>query len=203
MRDAPLFATFLMLAACGRAELLPAADAQQVVPGYPAVVDQEAGLRVIADPKGWKGDLTVEDRLFPVELVIDNLSNQTVQFSRSDVALVGQRHSVRPLAPESIQRLKPLATTTGLPPDEIDFEGGDVTQLASMSRANQKEMKPAKEARALAIPEGPIAPGQRLRGFVYFDDLPPKGERLELRVPLRVAEAGNLITLSLPFRVGR
>ncbi len=199
MRVASLLTTLLVLG-CVRSELRPADDARQFPPGGPAVVDQRAGVRVIANPEGWEGSVTVEEKLLPVELVIDNLSPQAVYFSHGDVMLVGTRHSVKPLAPEKIQRIRPQRTSVGLPPDHIDYEGGDVTLLASVSRANEEETRPAKEARAAAIPDATIGPGERLRGFVYFDELPPAGERLELRVPVRGPE-GALVTLSLPFRV--
>ncbi len=103
------------------------------------MADHAAGVRVIADPEGWRGSVTVEERLVPVELIIENQSGRTLHFSRADVALVGSRYSVNPLAPEAIQRMVPLRTTTGRPPDAID-EGGD--SLASWSRAEHEETRP-------------------------------------------------------------
>ena len=54
-----------------------------------------------------------------------------------------------------------------------------------------------------ALPEGVLEPGGRLSGFVYFEDVGPGVERVELRADFENADTGErIVRLGIPFKTG-
>jgi len=179
----------LVAAACSHGELQPASSAPQ----------ENAGVRVFADPGAWRGDLAVQRELVPVELVIENRRAEPVYFSTVDVKLIGPERRLDALAPERV-KIEQERVSLGLDPRTPEF----LQYSAGQEYHPPFELGPTTQVRQAAIADGPIAPGGVRRGFVYFERLPKDLEQATLRVAFRAAQGDRLVAVvDVPFAVER
>lgn len=162
-------------------------------------------MQVVADTSAWEGSGALTRTTTPVALAIVNASGQTLYSARSDISLVAAER-VMPALTADLIAVKPLRTTTGMPPTQPDLGSEDLFMYPYDADAVTAE--PAEElrdeVRAAALAEGPVPPGQRVAGFVYFDRLPQEVARVDLEVALRARPDGpRVAVVRLPFRVTR
>ena len=214
----------LGMVACAQGKLLPAAAAR-TVPGAPeAAVVENSGIRVSAEGNDWTAapaDLPVH--LTPVKVRIVNHSGVPIEILYQQFMFKGTHGRVYrpiPLTPIDHQRPDGVATpihpiysashfyvgpgfhdvypsipawSTPLPRDDAFYE-----------RQYQKWEKdlPTPAMRRLGLPEGVLADGGEISGFLYFDNVTRKESRLTFKADIDEARQGDELTeIDIPFLV--
>jgi hypothetical protein len=179
------------LLGCGRVQLEPQ---QPSAPGNTAIARSD-GITVGADAQAWNGAPWVAAKLTPILLDIINQSAEPVHGSVADIQLLTEDEQLPALPPAAID-LDPQATTVGKTAAEFDSRAGSY----EYRQKNPAELAMDREIQRMAFPEGFIASGHRVVGFVYFGQLPDDTDSATLRVVLRRAPAGPVhATLDIPF----
>jgi hypothetical protein len=181
---------------CGSAQLAPAANAE--VAGTTrdvAVAHTGDGVTVAARAEAWPGSPRVEQELTPIQIQIENRSSAPVRASLTDIRLVTGGEALVARRPDSIE-IAPLATTVGKTAADFD----SMTGIYEFTPRDPFKAALAREIRSLSLPEGSIASGERVQGFIYFDPLPSDARTATLEVAVRRDPGGPVeAVLSIPF----
>ena len=209
--------------ACAQGTLLPAAAAR-TVPGAPeAAFDERSGVRLSAEANDWNAAPTdLPARLTPVKVRIVNHSGVPIEILYQQFMLKGTHGRVYqpiPLMPVDHQRpdgIKPIhpiysassfyvgpafhdvypslpAWSTPLPRDDAFYE-----------RQYQRWDKdlPTHAMQRMGLPEGVLADGGEISGFLYFENVTRKESRLTLKADIDDVRQGDELTeIDLPFLV--
>jgi len=214
----------LMPLACGHGRMLPAASAR-VLPDAPnfAVVEL-AGVRVAASGNDWTGRPTdLADHLTPVKVRIVNHSGKAIQILYERFVLAGGRgHRYRPLPPVPLFHDKPLDAVATLRPifapasffvrpayrDIYPSIPPWPTRLRSDDRFYETQYQlwgedlPTVEMQRLGLPEGVLADGGELSGFLYFEDATRRESQVVFKADLREGKGEDAVTsIAIPFHI--
>ena len=184
------------LACGGGAQLAPAPNAEVAGSSADVAVARSAdGVTLAAKADAWPGSPRVSQKLTPIQIQIENRSPAPVRASLSDIRLVTSGEALVAREPESIE-IEPQATTVGKTAADFDSRTG----IYEFSPRNPAKTLLARQIRSLSLPEGPIASGERVQGFIYFDALPPSAQAATLEVAVRHDAAGPVdAVLTIPF----
>ncbi len=204
----------LLFAACATRYLVPARDAERLYPESTAVVEERAGVQVIADARAWRGSLDVLDEYVPVWLSITNRTGRSLYVSPVDVELVGEKLRARaelPLAfdPQPLQTteseafqapdVQPPRTAVGLAPTTSNDRVG---VFSDQIEVRSEESRLRDEIRRRGFRNGELESEENASGFVYFERASWSTGRVALRVTLRSRGGGaRVTTVTLPFSV--
>ena len=175
----------LSLPACEqRPRIGPAAQAETAPRFSEAVHGEDAGVVITARLDVLPGNSPGLERFVtPVHVVIENASNRTLSVEAARFQLIRSDASgFDPLPVDTVRGELREVTGTGasiLPPSTGGFVGGRAPgrgamdydpfrldpRLADMRRAEL----PTPEMRRTALAEGPLAPGEKRAGFLYFE----------------------------------
>jgi len=204
--------------------MLPSASAQ-VVPGAPAAAAAaDHGVEISADGDDWEGrPANLPERLTPVKVRIVNHSGHPIELLYERFALKGARgHLYRPLPPVPIDHQKPLDATGTVRPIfaassfYIARRYGDVyPSLPPWSKPLARDQGfaesqyhrwpddlPTREMQRLGLPEGVLADGGEIAGYLFFEDAIHHEVRLTFAADLDDGDSGTAVAeLSIPFRV--
>jgi hypothetical protein len=87
-----------------------------------------------------------------------------------------------------------------LPPWPNRLRSDDVFYARQFDRWGDE--LPTRELQRLALPEGVLASGGEIAGFLYFENATGRESKLALRADLRDEEGRETVaSLSIPFRV--
>lgn len=90
----------LLLAGCASPpQLVPAPEAERVVPGGTIAVTSAAGVTVAVDPDAWRGSVRIDNAVTPMHVQIENKSDRKLRIRYSDFAMVaenGDRYAALP-----------------------------------------------------------------------------------------------------------
>jgi hypothetical protein len=210
--------------ACGQDQMLPARTAK-VVPGAPSWgVAQENGVRIAATGDRDTARSTEHTRwIRPVRVRIVNHSGKPVRvvYQQFELAGVGGRayHPV-PVVPADHQSggstrfvLRPMFAAANffvgplyrdvypsLPPWSQPLSG----DRAFHNRQYELwgENPPTKAMQRMALPEGVLADGGQISGFLYFEKATNGEDRLVFRADMEDATNGQgVASIEIPFRV--
>src|SRR5579863_4060794 len=209
---------------CAESRMLPATSAH-VVPGAPETAAAEAaGVRVSADGDDWTArpeDLA--KRLTPVKVRIVNHSGAPAIITCEQFSLIGNHGRVYraiPLVPLDHQQpldgagaIHPLYATSKffVAPRLHDI----YPTLAAWSRplawdASAVDERfhlwgpdlPTRTMQRLGLPEGVLADGGEISGFLYFENATKREGHLTFRADLEDEQDGtSLAQIEIPFRV--
>jgi hypothetical protein len=184
----------LALGACAHDEgLVPAPQARRP-PGAPRIAyDEQRGVEVLADGDAWRGDpRDLEDVMTPISVTIRNHRERPIRISYQEFALQtpsGAR--LNPLPPFSMRAPGPARTAVVSSP----LFAFDRFYVAPYYRSFYPTMQswwrtypydagfhhhayvqwrvqlPTEDMLRAALPEGVIAPGGSVSGFLYFPDV--------------------------------
>jgi hypothetical protein len=215
-------ASLLALAAgCGHGKLVPAASAN-VVPGAPGaayrIVD---GVRCSADVEAWSGRPgRLPGTVTPVKVRIVNSSGSPIRLLYQDFALVGHGgHKYFPVPVLSIEpdanapRLDPVyaATNFFVAPRFKDVYqtleawpqplGRDDDLYEQQYRIWGKEPPPMEVVR-MGMPEGVLADGGVISGFLYFENPLGREDRVTFEAEFDATDGqATVAAVKIPFRV--
>jgi len=162
----------MLLAATGCARLMPIADTAQTVESDRYGTPQRIGdLLVTVRSVGWQSEsLTrLEPYVTPLFVQIRNDGAKGAEFRLDDLVLVDDEGTLyRHVAPERLEELlaagqPPQPAGTGPAPYPYDIE-----LLSTLG----------------ALASGPVPPGTRIRGAVYFQRVSDAAEELTLRLTI-------------------
>lgn len=175
-RAAAIVAALLLSACGGRVELVPVHQIGRF--SDDAVVANAAGVRLVVRTAAWPGPANEFSGtgIIPLELTVDNGSMRELQVRHRDVSLV---------------------TGTGEPMGSIA-----VADLPRWRQADRAAVAPPVQSmQEKALPEGAIAPGGRVTGFVYFPT-PADVDEVTLRFDLvDAATDARFGAITIPFWV--
>jgi hypothetical protein len=221
-----VFLSVLCLAAvsCAQGRMLPAASAH-TVPGAPEAAAAEVqGVRVSAEGDDWSASpADLSRRLTPVKVRLVNHSGVPARIEYQQFTLVGGHgHVYRaiPIVPLDHQApvggvgtIEPIYSASNffvapryhdvyptLPAWPHPLERDD----ASSTDQNQSwgQGLPTHAMRRMGLPEGVLADGGEISGFLYFEDATKRESRLTFRADIDDEEHGDqLAEIKIPFRV--
>lgn len=222
----------LLLAGAGCAtnfEPAPLANAAPAV-AEDAAMATLAGVTVTTlMPGEWPGAVDIDEELTPIKVRIQNNSAQPMAVTYNQFALRGaDGHIYRALPPFAMNGAAPVAVTVRDPmpiagpafvysgfevapfyhplypglatyngpfPVNAGYYGLYDTYFANVEL-------PTAEMRRMALPEGVLAPGGYVEGWVYFEEVPNEADRVSFNYALRQAGAAMpMATLSIPYMV--
>jgi hypothetical protein len=217
----------LMTFACEhRQALRPAAGT--VRPGElpDAVRQSQHDVRVIAQSRHWPGKADVKDAITPMRIIIQNKSQNALQIRYSDFTIIApNRVSYAAVPPRQVMgavkdgvSIRPAFQRTGFysapyygdyyAGSDIPAYGGpfpyDAPYYDTYYQYWQRfEKLPTPEMLARALPEGVIAPGGSLDGYLYFAKIRQEHRTtVTLQVRLRTANDNQpFVSVSMPFIV--
>ncbi|HEY4395842.1 MAG TPA: hypothetical protein VGP64_17365 [Polyangia bacterium] len=207
---------------CAEGKLLPAASAH-VIAGAPETATAERdGVRVSADGDDWSASpADLPQRLTPVKVRILNHSGSPVLVEYRQFVLVGAHGRVyRAIPPVSLDHAQGSDGTIEPVYAASNFFVGprfhDVyPTLAAWSQPLDREGDtsaeryqlwghdlPTRSIRRMGLPEGVLADGGEISGFLYFENATKRESRLTFRADIDGAQDGGQLTkIELPFRV--
>ena len=165
-------------AACSTAAQLSPAPGAAVAPVGPGegAIAEAAGVQVEVRSRAWSSDpVTLETEITPLYVEITNNSDHAMLVRYESITL-SQGGLVYP----------------ALPPYDIDESVIDDTYpdysyygyyWGGWSAYRTVEL-PTKDMRQLALPEGVLKPGEKITGFLFFDDLDDDISDVEFDVQL-------------------
>jgi hypothetical protein len=208
----------LCLPACGHGHLVPAHEAKTVLGAPTAALSEENGVRVTVDADEWRGK-TEELPVTPLKVRIVNHSGRSIKLLYEDFALEGDKrgrvYRALPLVPleDTNASIRPTyasekffvaarhrdAYPTLTPwPQELPR---DMDLYNRQYRAWSQGM-PTREMQRLGLPEGVLADGGEVAGFLYFPDAGISDKRVHVKVNLDDSETAEPVaTVDIPFRV--
>ena len=221
-RPAAIFLTLtLALAGCAAGRLRPASSAH-ILPDVPnAAVAEQSGIRVAAEANDWNAapDDLVE-RLTPIKVRIINHSGEPIQLLYQQFALVGAHgHRYQPLPPA------PIGDAAHVPPVHPVYAASKFflaprlhgvypsleTWSAPLARdddfyarqvARWDQDLPSHPMRRMALPEGVLADGGEISGFLYFENATRKERRVTFQADLDAPPQGDQVAeIEIPFVV--
>ena len=212
----------LALAGCAAGHLRPASSAH-IIPDVPnAAVAEDSGIRIAAEANDWNAapDDLVE-RLTPLKVRIINHSGEPIQILYQQFALVGaDGRKYQPLPPAPI-----AAGATQAPPVHLVYASSKFfvaprlhgvypsleTWAVPLARddgfyarqvARWEQDLPSHPMRRMALPEGVLADGGEISGFLYFENATRKERRVTFQADLGAPPQGDEITqIEIPFVV--
>jgi hypothetical protein len=214
--------SLLAAAGCGHGQLQPAASATKVAGAPGAAAKTKDGVRLSVDVSNWHGvpdDLP--DRFTPVKVRIVNRSGKPLRILYEDFAFRtsdGRAYFPLPVVPldgdgERIGTITPIyaankffvadkhkALYPGLIPWPEELERDDGLYRRQFHK--WKDLRPTREMRRMGLPEGVLADGGSVSGYLYFEDLTRARRRHVFEAELTDGESGGAVaTISIPFSV--
>lgn len=211
--------------ACGHARLLPARSAEIVLGAPTAAVAVRNGVRVTVDSDSWRGDPDdLAEWLTPVKVRITNKSGKPVRVMYEAFRFRGQSGRVyrpRPVVPiahdppqNGRDTITPIYAASKF---FIAKRLGDVYRccevwpeplprddaLYDKQYRAWRDHPPTRQMKRESMPEGVLANGGVITGYLYFDNVAGGRETVAMfEAKLKDGEAGQLVAdLTMPFRV--
>ncbi|EPX59751.1 hypothetical protein D187_002495 [Cystobacter fuscus DSM 2262] len=220
----PVLATALLAAGCvSTTTLQPLASTPTTPAGTP--LDQEHGVRLVANGAAWKGYPSHLGRIVtPVEVRLENQSGRPLRIAPEDFTLVGTSRfeyaalTLPELSQENVSGVggsgqagegvaEPIFV--GRPPLWPGFGWGlggfDPIYdpfYGPYAYGYAPEPLPTEDMVKAALPQGTLQPGGAVTGFLYFQNVSEREGQVTLRARLVDARTGEQFgTLDIPFEV--
>jgi len=215
--------TVVLCAGCGHGALAPAPSAS-VVPNAPTAAYSVAdGVRCSANVGAWNGrEGELPDFVVPVKVRIKNDSGRPIRILYEAFALLGKNgRSYRPIpvlpidadARKRIPRLNPIYASTGffVAPRFHDVYTTLEPWWTPLGRdeALHEELfnrwgkhRPDLDVLRVALPEGVLASGGVLTGYLFFESPLDKESRVTFAVDFGAGDGKDTVaSIEIPFRV--
>ncbi|HSC89420.1 MAG TPA: hypothetical protein VLC09_19190 [Polyangiaceae bacterium] len=176
---------------CASARLEPA-DATQKVPNKPkaASITTDIGVMFQAEADSWVADERVRDEVTAMKITLANHGEKPVNVDYNAFELVADDgSSFRPVPPESIE-IRGATRSIGLPADTIITRSSD-SSVNAPNRTESEKQQIRQRLVEQALDTAPLAPGQRVVGFVYFQRVPASKTQITLKGRVLAPESGE------------
>lgn len=206
---------------CAEGRLLPAKSAHAIpdVPG--AAAAEDSGVRVSAEANDWSAapeDLA--ERLTPIKVRLINHSGHPIEVLYQQFALLGGHgHRYQPLPPAPIDQgerppaVHPVYSAENffVAPKLHDVYPSLDPWSAPLARDDDFYTRqyqrwdhdlPSRPMRRMALPEGVLADGGEISGFLYFENATRKEKKVTFHADIAQPPQGDELTeLEIPFVV--
>lgn len=211
------------------ADLKPAPAANKMAHLTEAAVGRTGGIRMIAQVTEWPGPQSIQRKVTPVRVVIDNQSKIPLRLRYNDFALLtedGIRHAALPLYQVKGTVLEPVLVSGHSPIANPGFVSDRFT-VAPLYNSIYPTMTaytgtfaydpfyydtygalwktpplPTKKMLERALPEGVLDPGGHVEGYLYFEYVPEGSSRVTFRADLGDAQRNHFFgEIRIPFIV--
>lgn len=200
----PALLGFASLVACTGARLHPANEAQKV-PNKPnaAATNTDIGVVFQAEASAFAADERVRDEVTALKLTIINKGQGPVNVDYAAFELVAEDGAkYLPLDPKTIN-IRGATRTIGLPADTIITRTSD-SAVNAPNRSETEKQQIRSQLADQALASGPLAPGDRTIGYVYFERVPSNKTKITLVAKVLRPESGDVATSAeIPFQVRR
>ncbi len=187
----------LLLLSCAQKRLVPVGNGVRVDPKTSSAFYEDEFVRMTVRVNAWDGyPASLPERLLPVYLEVENKGDRTVELKREWIAVIddlgNQYNALDPKnAVEAVRGGSRVGVAVGLgfgtPYYGLGFLAGPPYDTDMEEVINR------------AFIPGKLLPGARLKGFLYFQKLHDKANRVKLRIGYKIA--GKLRTVEFRFRV--
>jgi hypothetical protein len=209
---------------CAQGQLLPAASARTIPDVEGAALAEDSGVRVAAEANHWSGAPTdLAERLTPIRVRIVNHSGGPISILYQQFALLGA-HGRRyaPLPPSPVSGEEGDAAASAVHPvfaASSFFVAPRLHQVypsyepwkeplprdadfyARQYGRWEKDL-PTRPMRRQALPEGVLADGGEISGFLYFENATRREKRVTFHADIDQPPQGDELTqLEIPFVV--
>jgi hypothetical protein len=209
------------LAGCAEGRLLPAKSAHAIPDAPGAAAADDSGIRVSAEANDWSAaPADLAQRLTPIKVRLVNHSGQPIEVLYQQFALVGAHgHRYQPLPPAPIGEgarppaVHPVYSAQNffVAPRLHDVYPSLDPWSAPLPRdddfyARQYQLwdhdLPSRPMRRMALPEGVLADGGEISGFLYFENATRKEKKVTFHAEIDQPPQGDELTeLEIPFVV--
>lgn len=207
----------------------PGANVVSLQDGGEAAGSTVAGVRVTVRPQAWPGRTPIARVVTPMRVRIENNSGSAILIRYELITLErGDGRTYAALPPYDIEATVTYARLVpGFPVVDKPGLGGEGFAVAPVYAPAYPELPlathssfysqryfgyygshwrrvalPTPDMLRLALPEGSIAPGGHLEGFVYFEEVGPATSRVRFRMEIPDAREGATMgTVEIPFLV--
>lgn len=220
VRPALIAGIGIYVVGCGHGRMTPAPSAH-VVPGAPnAASAQEQGVRVAASVEDWRGrPLDLPKLMTPLKVRIVNQSGKPLRILYERFELAGGRGRVYrplPVVPIDHDREAAVNPTFGAANFYVGPRYHDVyptlpawsqplprdTEFYDRQYERWSKDLPSTEMQRMALPEGVLADGGQVSGFLYFEQATGREDRLLFRAGLDDGNDGQPVaSIEIPFRI--
>jgi hypothetical protein len=218
-----LFFSILSAGCAAESRLEPAPGAVTLGRGNDQVVDQFAGVELIANPDAWRGIPEVMQEVLPVKVIVRNRHGEPVRVTPRNFALITDQGG-RFAAKEAREFTGDITITAPVPYMGPSFYHHDFYMYGpfgyygginrgvepfyydpyyySRYRYYREVPLPTEEMVSGALPELTVPDGGEVSGFIYFDQDDLKDvERASLKMDLVEPDGDLFGTILLPFVV--
>ncbi|HZL19013.1 MAG TPA: hypothetical protein VFG23_14835 [Polyangia bacterium] len=209
---------------CAQGRMLPAASAH-TIPGAPEAAAAEVeGVRVSAEGDDWDASpADLATRLTPVKVRIVNHSGSPARIEYQQFTLVGGHgHVYRAIPIVALDHATPVAGNGTIDPIYAasnffvapryhdvypTLEPWPHPLVRDDASSDQQDQRwgrglPTRVMRRMGLPEGVLADGGEISGFLYFEDATKRESRLTFRAEIDNEQQGDqLAEIKIPFRV--
>ncbi|PKN64584.1 MAG: hypothetical protein CVU57_14325 [Deltaproteobacteria bacterium HGW-Deltaproteobacteria-15] len=212
---------FSMVACATETRLEPAPGADVLGRGSDQVVDNFAGVELIANPDAWRGIPEITQEVLPIRVIVRNRHGKPIQVSNRNFALVadsGQRYAAKapgdfkgevrvsapvPYAGPSFYHhdffmYRPFGYYPGVPRTVEPFYY-DPFYYSRYQYWRQVPL-PTEEMTSESLPEMVVPDGGEISGFIYFEDI-EDADRVSLTMDLVEPDGNSFGKIVLPFVV--
>ncbi len=212
--------TLGVAAGCAQGQLLPAASAHPIPDAPGAAAAEDSGVRVAAEANDWTASpADLAERLTPIKVRIVNHSGGPIDILYQQFALVGARgHRYEPLPPLPVEgqagpAVHPVYAASSffvapklhgaypsLDPWSAPLPRDDDFYARQYGRW-EKDL-PTRPMRRMALPEGVLADGGEISGFLYFENATRREKRVTFHADIDQPPQGDELTqIEIPFVV--
>jgi hypothetical protein len=204
--------------------MLPAASAR-VVAGAPGAGEAEDnGVEISAEGDNWEGrPIDLPKRLTPLKVRVVNHSGHPIELLYERFSLTGARgRTYRPLPPVPIDHQRPIdgAGTVrpiyaassfyvakryediypSLPPWSHPLPRA--ADFAASQYGRWPNDLPSRDMQRMGLPEGVLADGGEVSGYLFFEDAIHHEARLTFTAALDDGDSGSAVAeVAIPFRI--
>jgi hypothetical protein len=213
----------LLAVGCAQGQLLPAASAHAIPDTPGGAVAQDSGVRVSAEANDWSASpADLAARVTPIKVRIVNHSGGPIDILYQQFALVGGRgHRYEPLPPvpvagetgQGVGTVHPVYSASSFfvaPKLHVVYPSLD-SWSAPLPRDDDfyarqygrwdKDL-PTRPMRRMALPEGVLADGGEISGFLYFENATRREKRVMFHADIdQPPQGAELTEIEIPFVV--
>jgi hypothetical protein len=217
-----LSALLSITAGCAQGQLLPAPSAHPIPDVAGAASAEDSGVRVAAEANHWTSAPTdLAERLTPIKVRIVNHSGGPIDILYQQFALVGEhgrRYAPLPPSPvpdagEAAAAVHPVFAASSffvaprlhgvypsLEPWKEPLPRDDDFYARQFGRWD-KDL-PTRPMRRMALPEGVLADGGEISGFLYFENATRRERHVTFHADIDQPPQGDELTqIEIPFVV--
>jgi hypothetical protein len=163
----------------------------------------ESGIGFQAEASAFAADDRVRDEVTALKITVVNKGEKPVNVDYALFELIADDGGVyKPLEPKSIN-IRGATRSIGLPADTIITRTSD-SAVNAPNRSESEKTQIRQQLAEQALTSGPLNPGERTIGYVYFERVPANRWTVTLKASVLKAESGDVAaTTEIPFQVRR